>query len=468
MRSPSRPLPVRMSRVAVVVPTERLREALVVLAGQSSVELVGTLPAAEGPAAEALHRVEHDRPGARGGGPCVLADPPDLDALEAGGERDLLAGEVELQRRAALAVEHGSFAAFIGWTPTEALPELEARLGAIGGAAVEMPAPAWTEPPTLLTSVPVARPFQPIVKAYGVSRYADVDPTLFAGFAFVLMFGIMFGDVGHGLVLAALGLLLGRVRRGRLAGIQPIWPLVTAAGLTAAFFGLLYGEAFGPTGIVPRLWIDPLEEPVPLLVLALVVGLALLAVSHGFGIVNRYREEGAATALLAPSGLAGLFILLGGAAAVAGLLTGRSELAAAGGIVALVGVALLGLGFVVSAGGGAAGVAQAGIELVNSVVRIASNAVSFTRLAAFGILHSALGLVVFAAVGALWGGPVGSVAAVLVFVLGNVAAFGIGFLVTAVQALRLEFYELFSRIFAGEGRPFRPWSLPVVQPKEET
>ena len=73
----------------------------------------------------------------------------------------------------------------------------------------------------------------------------------------------------------------------------------------------------------------------------------------------------------------------------------------------------------------------------------------------------------FAAAGGLLRGVLaGSVAAILVFALGNVVAFALELLVTGVQALRLEFYELFSRIFAGEGHPFVPWSLPVMQKEE--
>jgi V/A-type H+-transporting ATPase subunit I len=457
-----------MSRVAVVAPRGRLRAALVTLAEAGSVELVGPVPAAEGREAEALRRVEHDHPELRREEPRLLREAPDLAALETSGARGLLAGEVELQRRAMTAAERGSFAILVGWAPTDSLSDLGARLDPSGAAVVELPPPAWVEPPTQLATRRGVQPFRPLVTTYGVTPYSDVDPTLFAGFAFVLMFGIMFGDVGHGLVLALIGLLLGRVRHGRLRSLQPVWPLLTLAGLSAALFGLLYGEAFGPTNVVPRLWLDPVENPIPLLVLAIVVGLVLLAISHCFGIVNRFRQAGFGAALLAPSGVAGLLILLGGAAAIAGWYSGWSSAAWLGAAAAVTGVALLGVGFVVSAGSGASGITQAAVELVNSVVRIASNAISFARLAAFGILHSALGLVVFAAAGALWGGIVGSVAAVLIFLIGNVAAFSLGLLVTGVQALRLEFYELFSRIFTGEGHPFRPWAFPVVSTKEES
>jgi V/A-type H+-transporting ATPase subunit I len=40
--------------------------------------------------------------------------------------------------------------------------------------------------------------------------------------------------------------------------------------------------------------------------------------------------------------------------------------------------------------------------------------------------------------------------------------FGLEVLIAGVQALRLEYYELFSRVFGQEGRPFRPWHVPIA------
>ncbi|MGZ6582260.1 MAG: ATPase, partial [Gaiellaceae bacterium] len=127
-----------------------------------------------------------------------------------------------------------------------------------------------------------------------------------------------------------------------------------------------------------------------------------------------------------------------------------------------------GLGLMLQAGVGAAAATQAGIELVDAVIRLGSNLISFSRLAAFGLMHAALGAVVFDAARALWGGVIGGVAAAFVFVLGNLVAFSLELLVTGVQALRLEYYELFSRVFSGEGHAFAPWNLPVRSLEEES
>jgi V/A-type H+-transporting ATPase subunit I len=392
-----------MSRVAIVAAERRLRDALVVVADAGVVELAGTPPPAEGQALEALRRLERSastngraEPRLAGG----VAEPARLEQL---GRRDLLGGEVELERRAAGAFRHGRFAALVGWAPTEGLGPLEERLASVGAGLVELPAPAWLEPPTLLRDSPLGRPFRPLVETYGTLRYRDIDPTPFAAVSFVLMFGMMFGDVGQGVLLALLGVALARSRRELVAPYRGLWPFIVAGGIAATFFGFLYGEAFGPTGLVPTLWLDPTEEPLEFLAAGVAVGAVLLAVSYGLGIVNRWREGGGLSALVAPSGIAGLLLFLGLGAAAAGVYRGTGALVVLGGAVGLSGVLLLGAGFHAAAGRGAAAVTQATVEVVDAVVRVVSNVISFARLAAFGLMHAALLAVVWDATTALWG-----------------------------------------------------------------
>jgi V/A-type H+-transporting ATPase subunit I len=455
-----------MSRVAVVATDSTLRDALVVVADSGSVELAGTVPAAEGPALEALRRLE--RSASRNGraAPRLAKAPVDPGELERHGRGDLLGGEVELTRRAAAAIRHGRYAALVGWAPTGELERLESRLAAVGAGLVELPPPAWVEPPTLLHGTRLATPFRPLVDTYGALRYRDVDPTPFAAVSFVLMFGMMFGDVGHGIILALLGVGLARTQSARLVPFRALWPFLVAGGLAATFFGFLYGEAFGPTGIVPTLWLEPTEEPLEFLAAGVAVGAVLLSVSYAIGTVNRWREGGGLSALVAPSGIAGFLLFLGLGAAAAGVYRGSGPLAVAGVICAVAGVLLLGAGFHAGAGRGAAAVTQATVEVVDAVVRVVANVISFTRLAAFGLMHAALGAVVWDATTALWGSAVGSLLAVATFVVGNALTFALEALVAGVQALRLEYYELFSRIFAGEGHRFAPWHVPLESRKE--
>ena len=459
MPSSDRIAPVPMRRVALVAPHPTLRALLVRVAAAGVVEV--ETPAAPdglpGPATRALQRL-----GAGGVAAAVAEQVPDLHRLEESGRADLIAGEAALEHVTAGAVTSPTAAAVAGWTPADEVSALAERVAAVGGAVVTLPRPPGVQPPTLLRRRGGSQPFTALVQTYSTVPYADLDPTPFAAAAYVLMFGLMFGDVGHGLLLVLLAVLARAGRPHVLARLRPAAPVVAAAGGASMLAGAAYGEFFGPTGVVPALWLAPLEEPLRLLLAGLAVGALLLAVAYGIGTANRVREGGWTYALYAPSGLAGATLFLGGGVVVAGLLDGSEWLVTVGVLVAVLGLSLSFVGLYVASGRGGSGVAEAMVELVDLVVRLGSNVVSFARLAAFGLTHAALGAVVWGATVALWlRGGAAVLAAVLVFVLGNAVAFALEALVAAVQALRLEYYELFSRVFEGEGRPFRPWHLPV-------
>ncbi|CAM5576662.1 hypothetical protein SALBM217S_00618 [Streptomyces griseoloalbus] len=463
-------VPVRMRRVAVVAPEQALRKSLVRIAeaGCVEIDLSGDGgPDVRGPAATRLQRLRSEP-----AQPVLSEVSPDLDALEREGRTDLLAGEAQVEERLGSAVRHGTVVALAGWCPETEVGPTAARVAGAGGALVPLRTPRGVDPPTLLTgagaappacaATPVRRSFTPLVTTYGTVPYADLDPTMAAGVVYVVMFGLMFGDAGHGLLLVAAALLLRAGRPRRTAALRPLWPFVAGAGLAAALAGVAYGEFFGPTGVLPVLWLEPLEEPMRLLAVAVGLGAVLLALAYAAGIVNRWREGGPSAALYATTGIAGAALYLGLAVVAGYVWLGEVAYGVAGGLIALVGLALAGTGLYATTAGGPGGAVQTGVQLFDAVVRIGSNVVSFARLAAFGLTHAALGAIVWDGTTALAGrGPVGAVAAVLVFLLGNALAFSLEALVAGVQALRLEFYELFSRLFEGEGRPFRPWRLPV-------
>jgi V/A-type H+/Na+-transporting ATPase subunit I len=328
---------------------------------------------------------------------------------------------------------------------------------------VPLPYPRGVQPPTLDSGRPARRSVSPLVQTYGTVPYADIDPAWLAWAGYVLMFGMMFGDAGEGLVLIAAAVALRAGWPGWARRFRRAWPFVGGAGVAATVFGLLYGECFGPTGLVPTLWLDPLDHPLTLLLAAVGVGAVMLAGAYALGTVNRWREGGWPSALYAPSGIAGTAVFLGLGLAVAGWYSRADMLLAAGGVVALAGLALATVGFLAEAGGGGFGRLQASVEAFDLVVRLCSNVVSFSRLAAFGLTHAALGLLVWEGTRALWDrGGLAAAAGVALFAVGTALAFSLEALVAAIQALRLEYYELFSRVFVTQGRPFRPWHLPIV------
>jgi len=470
MRWPDSATPARMQRVALVAPSAALRDVLAQVADAAVMQIdqdadrLGAAPPRVVPQA----RTGTSRGLAAQQAALIAAAAPDVAELERSGRADLLAGEAELAAKTAAALRRSDAAALTGWIPVSKLPEVTTALARTGGAVVPLSRPAWAQAPTLLAERGLHHELTPLVQTYGTVPYADVDPSWLAFASYVLMFGMMFGDAGQGalLVLVAVALRLGWppwLRRFRAA-----WPFVAGAGVAATAFGLLYGEFFGPTGLVPALWLNPLDQPVTLLLAAAGGGAVLLAGAYALGTVNRWREGGWRAALYAPSGVAGSTLFLGVAAGAAGWYFHADGWLAVGGLLAIAGLGLAFAGFFAEAGRGGTAVTQASVELFDLVVRLGSNVVSFTRLAAFGLTHAALGLVVFEGTSALWHrGGLFAVAGLLVFAAGTALAFSLEALVAAIQALRLEYYELFSRVFVAQGEPFRPWHVPLARDAPE-
>ena len=89
-------------------------------------------------------------------------------------------------------------------------------------------------------------PFQQLVNTYGVPRYREINPAFFIAATFPATFGIMFGDIGHGLIilLAGIGIFLfdSKLDSMGLAGIRKIRWLILLMGAFSVYSGLIYNE----------------------------------------------------------------------------------------------------------------------------------------------------------------------------------------------------------------------------------
>ena len=150
-----------------------------------------------------------------------------------------------------------------GWMPSQITSTWEQRLREItrGRCAIATTVPKETDAeqiPVLLRHPRLLRPFELLVTAYGLPGYRELEPTLLVAISYLLMFGMMFGDVGDGFILAAGGwsaLRLSRKKMWRDAGL-----LLLFGGLASMTFGVIYGSYFG-IPVLKRfaLWHDPLE-----------------------------------------------------------------------------------------------------------------------------------------------------------------------------------------------------------------
>ncbi len=369
-----------------------------------------------------------------------------------------------LAKAGALAGRTARTAVLSGWVPaSQAGRAGRALTEACGGlcAAESRPPERGSSPPVLLAQPRLLKPFAALVGAYGLPRYGGLDPTVFAALSFLPMFGMMFGDCGHGAVVGLAGLWL--ALRGR-PGLRAAGWGVFACGLSSVFFGLLYGSFFGLEGFKKyALWRDPLAgDPLALIKAALAGGAAVITLGLILNIYSRLRSGDLAGALLGRFALAGLVFYWGALSAAAGLLSLAAAMPVVGaGVLCWVAGGLVqGLEPGAEGSGRAGAFAAAAIGAFEGALLYLANTVSFVRLAAYALSHAALlaaALSLRTAADGIWGK--GCLAGVLALAAGNAAAIGLEGLVASVQALRLEYYEFFGKFFETGGRPFRPFAL---------
>ena len=346
----------------------------------------------------------------------------------------------------------GGLAALSGWVPKRQMGALRDTLdehfhGRYWLDVREPSARDVSDVPSLMRYPGWLKPFVPLVKSYGIPRYGEFDPVLPFAFTYLLLFGAMFGDIGHGAVILLLAAALHR-RIGRMA-----W-LGIAAGAVSMLFGLLYGSVFGYEDLIEPVWLSPLHDPIRVLTLAVAFGVGfisftLLANAYNKGVAGR-----AAEALFDSSGLAGLLFYLGAIGALASF-AGAADVAQPAAVLA-------GLGLVVVAAykwhEARAGLGErilvTVIETLETAINLFSNTLSFMRVAAFSLNHVALALAVFTLAGGLDAAGHG-----FTLVLGNIVIIMLEGAIVAIQALRLMYYEGFSRFFSGDGREFVPLRL---------
>ena len=310
-------------------------------------------------------------------------------------------------------------------------------------------------PPTRLKNPKLLKPFEMFVEMYGLPAYNELDPTMFIALTYTLMFGIMFGDVGQGMVLILGGFLLYRLKGIRLAGV------VSFAGLWSVFFGFMYGSVFGFEELLPAVWMKPMDNIMNVLMMAIGFGALLILIAMILNIINAVRAKEYGRLLFSQSGLAG--ILCYGTVAVCGILIiSGHELPAMMIIGLAVGIPLIAILLkeplshfiekkrpVLPKGSKVMFLVEALVEEFDVVLSYATNTISFVRVGAFALSHAGMMGVVMTLAGLEKGNPNW-----VVIILGNILVAGLEGLVVGIQVLRLEYYEMFSRFYKGNGKPF--------------
>ena len=348
--------------------------------------------------------------------------------------------------------ENGYFY-IIGWIPLEELKILVPKLTKEKDLkfTVKNHDEVASVPPTHLKNNKLFSSFETIVQMYGVPNYTELDPTAFVAITAFLMFGFMFGDVGQGAVIALIGILL---KKKKVA----LGPIFVAGGISSILFGLLYGSIFGKEDILKPILIAPMENITTMLIAGIAFGTILILIAMGLNIKNGIRTKDKQKIFFSENGVAGFVfyctILI---SVVYFYLKGKLIISAS--ILAVVlGIALICILFKdVLADKLEKRKSQEKhsfierfFELIETLLSFASNTISFVRLAAFAINHVGLCMAIYILAGMTAGA--GNLA---VAIIGNALVIVLEGLIVAIQVLRLEYYELFSRFYDGSGKEYK-------------
>jgi len=331
--------------------------------------------------------------------------------------------------------------------------------------------PAYSDrrftPPTKLKNSWFTRPFSMFVEMYGLPNYEDIDPTPFVALTYTLLFGIMFGDVGQGLVLILVGWLAAKLKHMKLGEIG------IRIGISSTLFGFVYGSVFGDEHLLDPLYqsLFHLEEKpievmgsdfiMPLLICAIAIGAVLIVLSMSINMYIQIKHKNWCELLLSQNGIAGIVFyiaFLGGAAAQFGFgIAVFSKLY----ILALIVLPLLLIflkepiehkvkGKPMFQDGFGGFFTQSFFELFEVCLSFITNTISYLRVGGFVLSHAGMMLVVTLLMEMVSGA--GSIA---VAIFGNLFVMCLEGMIVGIQVLRLEFYEMFSRYFSGDGIAFQ-------------
>ncbi|OQB13893.1 MAG: V-type ATP synthase subunit I [Firmicutes bacterium ADurb.Bin193] len=318
------------------------------------------------------------------------------------------------------------------------------------------------KPPTKLYNNWFARPFEKFVGMYGLPSYNEFDPTMFFALTYSLMFGMMYGDAGQGLVLALIGYLM--QKKGSFLG-----PILKICGFSAAVFGLFFGSIFGfelHYGFMYKP-MEP-ENMMTTLILAVVLGTVIIGVSMFFNIANGIKQKDIGKILFDSNGVAGFVFYWATIIGVFSVVRGSSIMR----LWYIITFVVLPLVLVFlkeplshllkrrqnwASKNKGEFLLEGFFELFELILSYITNTISFIRVGAFALNHAGMMMVVYSLADVSQTSLANlSVPKVIVLVLGNLLVLGLEGLLVAIQILRLEFYEMFSRYFDGTGKPFTP------------
>lgn len=310
--------------------------------------------------------------------------------------------------------------------------------------------------PTKLNNPKFLFSFESLVKLYSIPRFFEIDPTIILTVLYVIFYGMMFGDVGQGLVLFLVSLILFL----KFKNFRVIAGLGMAVGLSAVFFGVMYGSVFGiEEKIIPHVWISPLHDVIEIMKVSILIGAFVITLGLILNIINTIRAKNFVELIFGHHGLAGLIFYSSLVIYPIYVFLTNSKFDFS---IMLWGILIAIVMFVIEA------VIEAKhhhqkvspisvfFNIFEVFISFISNTVSFIRIAGFALNHTALVITFSSIAQVLKGSTIGDILALIVIVFGHLFIIGFEGFIVGIQALRLSYYEFFTKFFKGGGKAFEP------------
>ncbi len=392
--------------------------------------------------------------------------------------RKIVEGEKQIAEAKSKFMRTDKTVYFEAWVPQTQVKETITELKKITDdyciVAEESPIRGEKVPTIVKPNSGYCRAFEKLTLAFGNPCADECNPVHIMTVTFSLLFGIMFADVGHGALLAISGLAFTFLRRKvRIEKVGDIIRYILEGGemfimlgISAIFFGFLFGEFFGPSGVIPPISLgkfgpfylggfEPAQEPMKMLRFALLVGVAHLSLGLILRLWNEIKTRHY-NHVLVP--ISWLWLLLGGFfmwayfGGISNISNWFSE-----GMPLFSGLVVIPLIVLIVSVGLVSGFTE-GIGVgVEVFVETLGHTISYSRLMALGLIHSAMSSL-FLVLGGVEHGyfPLGSIPFIAV---GTILVLVIEGLIVFVHTLRLHWVEWFSEFYTGEGILFKPFKI---------
>lgn len=347
----------------------------------------------------------------------------------------------------------------VGWVPESAAAYLDRALSAFDCVVTyETPGEA-DDVPVLLRNGPLIEPLNMVTEMYSLPKYSNIDPNPLMAPFMAAFFGMMYADLGYGLILLLIGHTVLKKKKPTGSAAY-LWKNLMIGGVFSCLFGILFGGFFGD--LIPRVcsaffgienlypswypFIDPLSDAMLVVGIALVLGAVHLLFGMGIKAYLLIRDGKPWDALM---DVGSWWLVFAGIAVIA---LGRGPWVMVAGFAAIV----------LTQGRGSPsipGKILGGVGKLYDITAYLSDVLSYLRLMALALASGVIANV-FNMMATMGGKTVtGIITFVILIPLGHAFNMAINIIGTYVHAARLQFLEFFGKFYEDGGRPFAPLSV---------